>query len=301
MKFLFIAFCGLLVSQAVRATDNADNNLSFAIEAGLTHDSQLTVEEIDQYQDSGDTANHLEFEADGSWKPSPNFNLKAGYNYLNNNYHNADDFDLAINRFYGNISYDFSVVTVGANHHSIDAKLADDDFLDMERTGFYAGRLFADSFYLRAEMQEIEKTFETLSERNATADVLAVDAYFFFNKGLSFIALGLENEDAVAQQNHFSYEGNNYRATYSNEFSWLDKRNRFELNWRYIQRDYQDLYPVLTANREDSKNSFSLTWDFFFDDTFSMMTEFEQTYSDSNLQSADYDATQLSLVFRADF
>ncbi len=301
MKFLLIPFCGLLVSQAVSASDNTDNNLSFGLEVGLTHDSQLTVEEIDQYQASGDTANLIEFEADGNWKPTANFNFKAGYNYLNNNYHNSDDFDLAINRFYGDVSYDFSVVTLGASHHSIDAKLADEDFLDMERTGFYAGHLFANSFYLRAEMQDIEKTFDALSDRNATSDIFAVDAYYFFNQGLSFIALGIENEDAVAQQSHFSYESENYRATYSNEFSWLDKRNRFKLNWRYYQRDYQDTFPDLGQSREDTKNSFSLAWNFFFNDTFTMITEFEQTYSDSNLESADYDATQVSLVLRADF
>lgn len=301
MKYSLIPVCALAISQALQGAQDSDSNFSFAVEAGLENDSQLTVEEIDQYQSTGDTATHLQFEADGHWKAGPNFNVKAGYNYMYKNYQDNNDFDLAISRMFADVSYDFSALTLGANHHSIDATLAGDSFLDMSRTGFYAGRLFASSFYLRAEVLDIEKTFETLSDRNANADVYALDAYYFFNQGLSFVAFALEKEEETAQANHFSYDANNYRATYSNEFTWLDKRNRFKLNWRYYQRDYQDVYPNLDESREDTKNSFSIAWDLFFNDTLSMMTKVEQTYSDSNLESADYDATQVSLIFRAEF
>lgn len=301
MKHFLIAVCALAIGQALHGAQDSDSNFSFAVEAGLENDSQLTVEEIDQYQSTGDTATHLQFEADGQWQAGSNFNIKAGYNYMSKAYQDNENFDLDIARFYGDVSYDFAEVTLGANRHSIDAKLAGDSFLDMTRTGIYAGRLFANNFYLRAEVLDIEKTFDTLSDRNASADVFALDAYYFFNQGLSFVAFGLENEEETAQANHFSYDANNYRATYSNEFTWLEKRNRFKLNWRYYQRDYQDTYPDLDESREDSKNSFSIAWDLFFNDTLSMMTEIEQTYSDSNLPSADYDATQVSLIFRAEF
>lgn len=301
MKYFLIPVCALAVSQALSAAQNSDGEFTVAVEAGLESDSQLTVEEIDQYEATSDIARHLQFEAEGDWQAGSNFNIKAGYNYMSKSYQDNPDFDLDIGRLYGDVSYDFTEVTLGTNHHSIDAKLAGDSFLDMSRTGFYAGRLFANSFYVRAELLDIKKTFNTLSDRDANADVIALDAYYFFNQGLSFIAFGLESEEETAQVNYYSYDADNYRATYSNEFNWLSKRNQLKLNWRYYQRDYQDIYPDIEESREDTRNSFSLTWDLFFNDSLSLITHLEQTYSESNLPSADYDATQISLILRAEF
>lgn len=305
MKRYMISLCALtvsplLIANTASASQDSESDFSIAIEAGIERDSQLTVEEIDQYEADSDMATHLQLEAEGNWKATSRLALKGGYHYTSKSYQDNENFDLDIGRVFGDVSYDFSVLTVGANHHKIDAKLAGDGFLDMTRTGFYATKLFANSFYLRAELLDIDKRFDNLSDRNSTGDSVAIDGYFFFNQGLSFFSLGIEQEDETAQAEHFSYDATNYRATFSHEFNWLDKRNRLKLNGRYSNRDYFAVFPEINEARADSKNSLSLTWDLFFTDQFSMITHLEQTDSDSNLTSADYDSTQLSLIFRLD-
>jgi|Cruoilmetagenom7_1024161.scaffolds.fasta_scaffold11048_2 hypothetical protein len=305
MNRYMISLCALTVSpllfaNTASASQDSESDFSIALEAGMERDSQLTVEEIDQYEVASDMATHLQFEAEGDWQATSRLALKGGYHYTSKSYQDNEDFDLDIGRVFGDVSYDFSVLTVGANQHRIDAKLAGDGFLDMTRTGFYAGKLFANSFYLRAELLDIDKKFDNLSDRDASGDSVATDGYFFFNQGLSFFSLGFEQEEETAQAEHFSYDAINYRATFSHEFNWLDKRHRLKLNGRYSNRDYLGVYPEINEARADTKNSISLTWDLFFTDHFSMISHLQQTDADSNLSSADYDATQLSIIFRLD-
>lgn len=305
MNRYMISLCALTVSpllfaNTASASQDSESDFSIALEAGMERDSQLTVEEIDQYEVASDMATHLQFEAEGDWQATSRLALKGGYHYTSKSYQDNEDFDLDIGRVFGDVSYDFSVLTVGANQHRIDAKLAGDGFLDMTRTGFYAGKLFANSFYLRAELLDIDKKFDNLSDRDASGDSVATDGYFFFNQGLSFFSLGFEQEEETAQAEHFSYDAINYRATFSHEFNWLDKRHRLKLYGRYSNRDYLGVYPEINEARADTKNSISLTWDLFFTDHFSMISHLQQTDADSNLSSADYDATQLSIIFRLD-
>lgn len=295
-----LTVCPLLMAGIASASESSDSDFSIALEAGIERDSQLTVEEIDQYEADSDMATHLQFEAEGDWQATSRLALKGGYHYTSKSYQDNQDFDLDISRVFADVSYDFSFVTLGANQHEVDAKLAGDGFLDMTRTGFYAGRLFANSFYLRAELLDIEKSFDDLSERNATGDTIATDGYFFFNQGLSFFSLGIEQEEETAQAEHFSYDAINFRATFSHEFNWLNKRNRIKLNGRHSNREYLGVYPGIDEARTDTKNSVSFSWNLFFTDHFSMITHLEQTFADSNLPSADYDANQLSLIFRLD-
>lgn len=290
----------LLIPSFASAAERSESEFSIALEAGMERDSQLTVEEIDQYEAASDMATHLQFEAEGYWQATSRLALKGGYHYTSKSYQDNEDFDLDISRLFADVSYDFSILTLGANQHKVNADLAGDSFLDMTRTGFYAGKLFANSFYLRAELLDIDKTFDNLSERNASGDSFATDGYLFFNQGLSFFSLGFEKEEETAQAEHFSYDATNIRATFSHEFNWLDKRNRLKFNGRHSNRDYLGIYPDLDEARSDTKNTISLTWDLFFTDQFSMITHLEQTDADSNLPSADYDATQLSLIFRLD-
>lgn len=289
----------LLIACQLASANN--DNFSFALEAGLVNDSQLAVEEIDQFESTSDTAKHFQFEADGNWKPADKLNVKAGYSYMDQSYQDNDEFDLTISRLHGDVSYDFPWLTLGVNQHKIDAKLAGDGFLDMTRKGYYIGKLFANSFYLRAESLEIDKTFDTLGDRNAETSALAVDGYYFFNDGLSFFSVGYETEDEKANAPEFSYDGTNYRATFSNKFSFLDKNSQMKLFWRYSDRDYKDIYPGIDQSRADTKSIYGLNWTLWFNDTLSLITEVEQTDSESNLESADYDATQVSLILRAEF
>lgn len=296
MKQVSIAIALTFLSSTL-AANNSDYSLT--LEAGASHQSQLVVEEIDQFSSNGDTARYLSFDVAGDWELGEKFKLNAGYHYSDTSFKDNSDFDLAIGRLYSDVSYDLSIVTLGYNANRVDAKLGGDSFMDLDRDSFYLARLINNSIYLRAESTSIDKTFDTLGERNATNDATSFDTYFFYNQGQSFFSLGYVTEEESANQPEYSYDGKVYRATFSNKFG-ADNQHKIKLRWRYTDRDYQAVFPGLDSARQDELNTLGLSWEYYFDPKFALVTELENTNSSSNFESADYNANQISLFLRAD-
>ncbi|WP_223669835.1 hypothetical protein [Kangiella shandongensis] len=297
MKYLLLTLPLMAISPSALAKTEADYELT--AEAGAVYNSELVVDEIDQRSSSGDMARYLSLDLGGDWVIEDRFNIKAGYNVSDTDYQDSDDFDLTIHRFYGDVSYDFSAVTVGASQHEIDAKLAGDSFLDMSRGSFYLSKLFNNSIFVRAETIRIDKSFDTLPQRDATNDALGVDSYFFYNQGNSFFSLGYSAEEERAASPEFSYDGDNYRATLSNKFGH-DNNHRLQLQWRYFDRDYRADFPSIRKVRNDSRNTLRLAWDYYFTPQYSLVTQLENTESSSNFETADYTANEISLLFKVE-
>ena len=297
MKKLLLPLPILAVSHAALADIQSEYELT--AEAGIVYNSELVVEEIDQLNNNGDTARYLSLDVSGDWIVADNLNVQAGYNLSDTDYQDSDDFDLRVHRLFGDIAYDFTVLTVGASHHDINAELAGDNFLDMSRDSFYLSKLFNNSIFVRAEAITIDKTFDSIPERDATNDALGVDAYFFFNQGKSFFSIGYSADEEAASSAEYSYDGDNYRATLSSKFGANDN-HRIQLHWRYCDRQYQAQLPDIGQVREDSRNTFRLAWDYYFTPKFALATQLESTESSSNFESADYSANEISLLFKVE-
>ena len=297
MKYVLPPICLLCFSSSVIA--NTDSDYGVTLEAGATHNSELVVEEIDQRSANGDIARYLSFDLNGELTFQDNFTIEGGYNISDTDYQDSDDFDLTIQRLYGDASYEFSGFTVGVSHHDINAELAGDNFLDMSRDSFYLSKLFNNSIFVRAEAITIDKTFDSIPERDATNDALGVDSYFFFNQGKSFFSIGYSANEESASAAEYSYDGDNYRATLSNKFGANDN-HRLQLHWRYFDRQDQAQLPDIGQVREDSRNTFRLAWDYYFTPKLALATQLESTESSSNFESADYSANEISLLFKVE-
>ncbi|AOE48760.1 surface lipoprotein assembly modifier [Kangiella sediminilitoris] len=297
MKISLLTLTLLTVCQP--ALSKIKSDYEGTIEVGALYNSELVVEEIDQYSPSGDTARYLSLDLGGEWTFDDRFNAKAGFNVSDSDYHDSDTFDLTLQRIYGDLSYEFTELTIGVSQHDINAELADNDFLDMSRSSFYLSKLFNNSIFVRTEAINIDKTFDTLPDRNADNDAIGVDTYFFYNQAKSFFSVGYSSEKERASASEYSYDGDNYRATFSNKFGG-EHSQRIQLQWRYYDRDYKSEFPVINTARSDSRNTLKLVWDFYFTPQFALSSTLENTESSSNFESADYTANEVSLLFRVE-
>lgn len=295
MKYFLTPLILVATSATVFAKNSSE--YSMTLEAGASHNSELVVEEIDQYSGSGDTARYLSLDLNANWTLFDNLNVDAGYNVSDTDYQASDDFDLTIHRFYGDVSYDFSAFTVGANQHEIDAKLNGDSFLDMSRNGLYLSKLFNDSVFIRAEMVDTDKSFDTNPDRDANNESLGIDTYFFFNQAKSFFSLGYSSDEETAKASQYSYDGDSYRATYSTKLGNQDK-HRLQAQWRYFNRDYNDIYPEINTARNDSRHTYKLAWDYYFTQSVALATELQRNESESNFEPADYTSNEINLLFK---
>lgn len=287
----------ILVSFSATAFANTNSDYSLTLEAGASHNSELVVEEIDQYSGNGDTARYLSLDLNANWTLFDNLTVDAGYNVSNTDYQDSDNFDLTIQRFYGDVSYDFSAFTIGTNQHEIDANLDSDSFLDMSRNGIYVSKLFDDTIFIRAELVDTDKSFDSDPNRDANNESLGVDTYFFFNQAKSFFSLGYSSDEETANAAQFSYDGDNYRATYSTKFGQGDAQ-RFQAQWRFYERDYKGIYPEVGFARNDTRHSYKLAWDYYFTPSVALATELQRSESESNYEPADYTSNEVNLLFR---
>ncbi|WP_308364956.1 MULTISPECIES: hypothetical protein [unclassified Microbulbifer] len=294
-----LALCCCALATTAAADDKADIN--FEASAGLEYDNNLTVQELDRVANVADTATLLNARVEGRFNPTKKLTLKGGYRHTRKAYREFDKFDQTVGNLSFEASYDFSLLTLGSSYHRANADLAGEPFLELEQRSLYAGKLLNDRFYLRAALNQRDKTFSDNPARDAAADGVDTDLFVFFNEAASFFSLGLSFEDEDADSNLFDYRGFGFRGRYSNRFSLWGRDNTFQLAWRRTERDYSAFNPAIDGPRNDVRSTLETRWEIELSPAISAVGKVEYGNHDSDLESADYSETLASLVLKASF
>ena len=284
-------------SNSLAANPSAD----FEVSAGAEQDSNLNVVELDKNSHESDTAALLNAKFDVNWKPQEKFNLSGGYAYTSKTYQHNDEFNLAIHQLYADANYEFTLLTAGASHHFAKAELDGNSFLDLHQTSVYISKLINNTVYLRAAANVQDKTFTSLSDRNATNKGFSGDAFVFFNEGKTFVNVGISNEKENARAKQFDYKGVTYKARASHKFNAFGKDNKLQLGWRYTTKDYSGITPDINAERYDSGHATDINWEISLTPKVSLETKVEHGNYNSNFAAADYSETRASLIIKARF
>lgn len=295
----------ICLSLAIACVSNtsiaATPTAKFELETGAEYDSNLSVIELDQNSSEGDWSALVKAGVNSQWQASKEFKLKSGLSYNSKTYQDFSEFDLAIKQVFVDASYDFQPLTLGMSYHYADAALDGNDFLTLQQTSLYASRLFKQSIFLRAAINNQDKDFPGNSERNANNQGFAGDVFFFFNQGKTFVTFGLTSETENARVNEFDYDAMNFRSSVSHQFSLWNKKNRLQLGWRFDNRDYSAITPALDAIRSDERRITTLEWQLETNTWLSLVAKVERGDYDSNLDSADYSETVSSLMLKVSF
>ena len=278
-----------------------DPEFSASIEIGGEYDSNVGVIELDQSTDEGDYAALVDAELGLEWKPANRLTLKGGYVYSGKAYAERGDFNQQVHRAFADASWDFDIVETGISYNHAVALLDGNEFLNLQQTSLYAGRLFADRFYLRAAADRREKEFEAQPDRDASADIYGVDAFIFFNKASSFVSLGVATETEDAKSDSFDYEGLKLKAKVTNKFELAGLSSRLSIGGRYEDRDYAAITPLIDAVREDERKAVEMGLDTALTQALSLTGRFEYADYSSNLPSADYSENTASIGMKLSF
>ncbi|QIL90875.1 hypothetical protein GNX18_14670 [Microbulbifer sp. SH-1] len=307
-------FCGF-------ATAETKTDFSFEAGAGMEHDSNLSIQELDRTQDSGDSAFLLHADARGKVDLNEALTIKAGYRHQWKNYQTFADFDQRTGTWSLDASYDFSALTLGASLYRANATLDDSPLLTLTLGSVYAGRLIGERVYLRGAFGQRDKDFSGNPLRDALADVVDSDMFVFFAGARSFISLGAswENEDAVSDS--LDYRGRSLRARLSHKFTLVDFDNTLQLGWRFDRRNYasefsavdtpldtsllpgQDdaLPPAPSDKRRDFRRTLEASWELAMTPSLSLTGKVSRGNHSSPVAGADYEETLASLMLSASF
>lgn len=298
---LALAIGAALSAHGLSAQTGEPLTLSGSVELGAEHNSNVSVSELESATGESDVAATLDAGFDASWQATERLSVDAGYSYSGRRYDEFDAFDLDLHLLYGDLSYDFDLFSLGTNYYYADARLGGDDFLTLKQYSVYAGKLFADQWYLRGALNFADKSFNNFAARDADSEGVSLDAFWFFNQGRSTLVFGYAFDDEDARVNAFSYRANTMRVRYTNRFNVIGKDAQLQLGVRVQDRDYRGITPEINARRDDRQYTTEARVEVSLNSYLSVSTQFERAAFRSNLASADYTENRVSASLKLAF
>jgi len=295
MKIILCKVIGLLAattSSFVLANSQSELSFSGEANAGLIHNSALSVEEIDNVSDEGDSGNEVGIKFTGQWQANQKLKLVAGYAYQQQNFTRYSQYDLALHQFNVDISYQLNTGEIGLRLDAARASLAQSTFLDFQQAIFYYGLFLQPQTYFRSSLKIKNKTFAELSDRDAEAVALSADVFHFSNNAKTMLMLGINYEEEEAVNETFTFDGLGLNTKVTHKFTLFGLGSQVGLNWRYQNKDY--LSPMQSeesqenAERDENRHIITATWSINILDNLAINTEFERGDYRSELDSLTY-------------
>lgn len=283
------------------AQNSEEFTVSGLLEAGAEYNSNVSVSELESATGEADMAGKVDAGIDANWQASDRMSLDTGYSYSGQRYQDFDAFDLDLHLLYGDISYELDAFSLGSNYYYADANLGGDDFLTLKQYSFYAGKLFAEQWFLRGALNFADKSFDDFAQRDADTEGLSLDAFWFFNQGRSSIVFGYAFDEENARDRAFSYDADTVRVRYTHRFTLAGNNSEVRLGTRLQDRSYQALTPGLGARRDDRQHITDARLEMSLTESLAAAIQLERGDYQSNLASADYTENRASVTLKLTF
>ena len=274
---------------------------SFEVSAGVEHDSNVSVNELDSTTGADDVALRLRAEVDFEAKIAPETEVKFGYTISDKRYDQFTNFDLQTHIFSGTLSHDFGPATAGVTARYIDASLGGDGFQSITQISPYVSGFGAKKVFLRGAYTHAQKEFDVQTARDADVQTFDADAYFFLDGSRRYIVVGLEHETSDANDAQFSYDAVGAQARLSQRFKFRNRTARAQTGVRFESRDFDGPTPSIGVPRQDDRTRINAEVELPITDSVFVAAEYEYGDFSSNLPSADYSQNVFTLRIGARF
>lgn len=286
-------------SAAAAAPGNAANAVSFEVGAGLEHDSNVAVLELDASADAGDAAALLELGVAYDRPGDAKLDFGAGYNFSETIHEDFSAFDVRIHRGSARTSYDLGRLDVGATLQHAYAELDGNDFLTLTQLSPYVSRLVGRRLFLRFAYADTDKDFASNPGRDAVASSWSSDAYVFVNGLTTYLVFGHRYDDEDAGDAAFDYRGQRLNVQLSQRFSMQAREITLRAYLRFENRDYRSVTPSLGALRRDERRELEATAEIPVGRRVLARVGLKRADNESNLSAVDFGETVLSVEFNA--
>ena len=207
---------------------------------------------------------------------------------------------------------------MGTRYYYSHNTLGSDPFLDYRRADVYIGGMASESVYLTVSLQDKSKSFEDSNARDSDIRGASFDAFFFYDDRGSFWLFGLDGDREDARADAYDNRLFRVRTAWVNKFELAGHDNRFRLEGRYENRDYDqaevagsdpfitdpftgDLAQRSSGERADTARIVKASWRIGLSSVLSLEPSVEYGDYSSNVDSADYDQWLAGVRLRAEF
>lgn len=296
-----LVLLAVLCSTAATHAEERKASTEFNFGAGFSHDSNVGIADIDSNSGTSDTARTLEAGISSRIPFAGGLNLRVGYDYADTAYSEQSEFDLGLHHGVAELGVDAGGFVTAVTIDRFVAYLDGDEYLDITQVSPNVSKLFGSTLYLRAAYTDAIKTYDALTDRNADAESLRLDAYWLFDGMNRYIAIGLQTGEEDAADDELDYDSFMSMLTLGQTFSALRLPVEFKAKVKLENRDYRNVTESIQQARRDDRLRASLSATIPLSDYFELQGSIERSNTESNLDQADLDKTVYGLSISASF
>jgi Flp pilus assembly protein TadD len=267
---------------------------------GFLYDDNVTTAEADLSTGLGDGA--FAVDVSGSYRllDSAALSLEAGYDFFQTAYFQLGDFNQQIHSLSLESSREFGEVEAGLGYRFSLSTLGGDLFLDIHEIRPSIGYSVTPWWYSVLTPRVHVKTFHEESSRDAVQGTLGLDNLLFLNGSRSYGIFSVRAETEDAKGDEFDYLGFAMRAGVRHPFSIAEGEYRFEFDYAFRLRDYENITPSIGTERDDRTHTARFRLARNLTRHTEVRLDYEYTDSDSNLPSIDYRQNVVGMSFALD-
>ena len=232
-------------------------DLKSQMSIGTIHDSNVSIKEIDSQSKESDTARLLGVRLSASTKLGK-FELDSSYSFNQSKYRSFSNYNRESNILGIEVSRSLLGFRSGLSYHKADAKLGNEDFLELERWSPYFSRFFTKRTYFRTSFIDQTKIIIPRPGQSTKSESITLDAYYFQNGLRKYFNLGATIRQEKASTNRYSNRSNIIRLRMLGRIRIIKSEIRYEISWNYEEKDFNEVWPRSDNERLDKKHSFRL-------------------------------------------
>lgn len=276
---------------------------TFGGEAGLgyRYDSNVGIAELDTSTGTADRALAFDVAGNAGIPLAERLTLDLRGGFSQTRHRELSAFDLGLWRAGAELAYRSGELRTGIALRHFGARLDGDRFLDIRQVSPNVARLFGDTLYVRAAYTRSDKRYAQHARRDAANQALGGDAWLLFDGMDHYLAFGLRADTEDAADPELDYDGARARITYGRRFEWTSRGIDVEARLQREARDYDMVTETIAAARRDERWRASLGVTVPVSELLSVETQAKYADVRSNLDTAAYTDTVLSVSLLATF
>ena len=274
---------------------------SVQLGTGLEYDDNVTTNEIDQTSSESDYAGVFDLAA--AWRPysEQDTDLDLSYDLSQIMYSELSEFDLQAHALGAALSHKFGAIDGDVSYRYSYLTLGGDKFLELHELHPGIGFEVLPHLFHSLSYGYQNKNFASDQRRDADQHAGIFDSFYVFDNGaFALVGLRLEAEDTRADE--FDYSGYyGYINARAPAPGWPFSGATVGAGYRYYGRDYSSVTPSIGEERRDDQHRFQLSFRQPLSGLFVLAADYEFINATSNLASADYNESIVSLKLEMTF
>lgn len=270
----------LTSSSVVWADNPSDFVFDAELGAGFIHNSALSVDELDDVSSQSDSGHELYGSLKAKWRATKKAKLTASYAYNQKLYRQYSQYDLALHQLSVDGSYKLQSSEVGLRIDAASAYLAGNRFLEYQQMSLYLGKFLQPETFLRSSLKLKNKSFTSLSSRDASGVGANIDLFHFLNGAKTMLLLGVNAERENADQQQFDHWAVGFNTKVTHKLSFFGLSSKLGLGLRYQKKDYKAFTMETTQGneiieRDENRKVVEANWQLYLIDNLSVVTEWQ--------------------------